>query len=83
MAGIGVTILVSIGVVFVIKYLLFYFKKIKFNSKVHSPGIPYPVRILLNKTLLITFAALLVLRVMGKFKDICFRVDAKYRSFEP
>jgi hypothetical protein len=43
MAGIGATILVAVVAVFVIKFLFSYFKNLRFNSSVHSPGIPYPV----------------------------------------
>ena len=44
MAGFGVTVLVASLVALIIKFVVSYIKNLKFNSRVHSPGIPYPVK---------------------------------------
>ena len=43
MAGIGVAVVVAVVTVVVVKFLITYLKNLRFNSLVHSPGLPVPV----------------------------------------
>ena len=43
MSGIGLSILAALFIATLIKLIFEYFKHLKFNSLVHSPGVPYPV----------------------------------------